>query len=379
MAANVPQIDPLEGLQSHLAAQLGRSDREDAFDLDDRPEMEALAPFGPLAKALRFLDETIREPWQLANDTAKQHQKRHRRLASVAIITGGTSVALAIIQLALLKSWTELKDWAALLEGIAVVAGLIAVVVGLGAKFDRHWLLQRHLAQRLRMLKFQSLARTELWCGDEAKWQDWVRAEVEALKHTDSFKQVKEWSGVGKTAPETAVPANCGATPEQVRALAAYYACKRLKFQSAYFLRQSERYRRRVWHWPHLGLPLFFLSVLAVLLHFLAEYVGPREYNAGRAAVAHFWELVAIWGVAAAALIPVLSFGVRAWFSAFELPRSASLFAAKHYALDHAAAHAPEDTPDLAATLRHIAQNEHFLEHELREWLRLLLEAEWFL
>jgi hypothetical protein len=377
MATNTTPIDPLERLQSHLAAQIALKDRSDAFDLDDRPEREALAPFEPLARALAFLDEAIREPWRRANDTAKKHQKRHRRLASVAIVTGGTAVALAIVQLALLKSWPQWKNLAGLLEGIAVVAGLVAVLVGLLAKFDRHWLGQRHRAQRLRMLKFRSLGWAELWCGRESDWRERVRAEIAAAGETVSFKQVKAWSLAGETSPDSSAPSDCATAPELVRALAIYYGCKRLQFQADYFLRQSSRYRHRVGHWPHLGLPLFFLSVLAVLLHFLAEYLGHREPQTGGAA--HAWELVAIWGVAAAALIPVVSLGVRAWFSAFELPRSASLFEAKHYALAHAAARVRQDAPDLPATLRLIAQNEHFLEHEHREWLRLLLDAEWFL
>ena len=229
------------------------------------------------------------------------------------------------------------------------------------------------------MLKFQSLARAELWCGDESEWQNWVRSEIAALERTVSFDQVRDWSETGDTEPRSSIPSGCAAAPDLVRALAAYYRHKRLDFQAAYFQRQSNRYRRSVGHLPHLGLPLFFLSVLAVLVHFLAEYLARQAPKAGQAAGGSFWELAAIWGVAAGALIPVLSVGVRAWLTAFELPRSASLYAAKHRALVRASDHARQDAPDLAATLRHIAQNELFLEHEHREWLRLLLDAEWFL
>jgi hypothetical protein len=37
------------------------------------------------------------------------------------------------------------------------------------------------------------------------------------------------------------------------------------------------------------------------------------------------------------------------------------------------------DEGDLAKTMHHIAHLEHFLENEHREWLRLLLDAEWFI
>jgi len=35
------------------------------------------------------------------------------------------------------------------------------------------------------------------------------------------------------------------------------------------------------------------------------------------------------------AIIPVLSFGIRAWFAAFQLPPSASIYEAKNHALIH--------------------------------------------
>ena len=79
-------------------------------------------------------------------------------------------------------------------------------------------------------------------------------------------------------------------------------------------------------------------------------------------------KIAAVWCVAFAAIIPVSGLGMHAWFAAFELPCSASLFAAKHQALVRAATHLQQDSGNVPATLRHICQVEHFLEHEHREW-----------
>ena len=70
---------------------------------------------------------------------------------------------------------------------------------------------------------------------------------------------------------------------------------------------------------------------------------------------------------------------MRAWIGAFERTRSSHLFEDKHHGLMNTFEGMEHDEGDCAATMHHIAHVEHFLENEHREWLRLLLEAEWFL
>jgi hypothetical protein len=161
--------------------------------------------------------------------------------------------------------------------------------------------------------------------------------------------------------------------------LTIYYRIKRLDFQANYFKTRHDTYARQTGGWRHLNLPLFLASVFFVLAHFAAEFWDHHLQSVGDPHGAQVWYNIAIWCVVLAAVLPVLGIGVRAWFAAFELPRSASLFAAKHRALVRASAHLQEDSTDIAATLRHMAQSEHFLEHEHREWLRLLSDSEWFL
>jgi len=120
---------------------------------------------------------------------------------------------------------------------------------------------------------------------------------------------------------------------------------------------------------------LFFASVICVLIHFGLEWGAHR--------VVPEWQRrlddAGIWFVALAAIIPVVGAGIRAWFGAFELTRSASLYKEKLAAIDRATERLQEHAHDLAAIRRDIGSTEQFLKQEHREWLRLLHDAEWFL
>ena len=81
-----------------------------------------------------------------------------------------------------------------------------------------------------------------------------------------------------------------------------------------------------------------------------------------------------------AAAVPVIGTGVRTYRMAYEFARSASLFQAKLAALDHFMQGLQHDLAgqDASAVLRRLWQCENFFEREHHEWLRLMLEAEWF-
>lgn len=359
----------------HLAQQLEDPKRAYTFDMEEKPESEHLAHFPRLAEAIRFLDEQVKPAYARADSEALLHQKRHRLLSRVAIIGGGLAIGFAILQLALkqsLPAWTGMVGW---LEGVAVLAGLAAVVFGLWAKSDDQWFIQRHVAERLRMLKFQALGRTEFWSGQMEEWRRWVGEELAGIQAIGDIKTVKAWATSGHAEPFEPVPPAC-LQDETALATVIYYRRKRVDFQAAYFRRQSERFKMEA-PWLHqAGLPLFFGSIVMVILHFIADYAGHHTHDH---AAARFWEIVGVWALALAALLPVLGFGARAWIAAFERTRSAHQFQAKHRGLVRSSDDLARDQADCAATMHHIAHVEHFLEHEHREWLRLLLDAEWFL
>lgn len=381
---NPPEPDPIDQLKDHLASQVVVKARETDFDMDDAPEVTVLSPFDELQGALFWLESKLTQPWRICDREALRCQSRHRRLARVAIGTGTAAIILAILQLStkltllIEPAWpSQLTTGALIFEAVAVVAALVAVGVGIVTKFDRRWLGQRHLAERYRTLKFRALL--ELCFKDRSAWQLWVEEKIDELKGADQFAVINLWSKGGEIEPRTMPSDSNTPDPVLVKSLTIYYIFKRLDFQANYFRDRRQTYERQTGKWRHLNLPFFLMSALFVLAHFALEFRATGLRIAGSEESARAWEVAGGWCVALAAIIPILGLGIRAWFAAFELPRNASLFAAKHRALLHARRHVEEDFGKVLPALYHIAWAEHFLEHEHREWLRLLLETEWFL
>lgn len=373
---SVPAVanDPLKELTEHLASQVKLPERRGDFDMDDEPEAEALAHFAELKAALDWLENNLAERWRVADREALNCQKQHRRLARIAIATGTSAIALAVVQLSIKLTLPGLTVVALVLEAIAIAAAVIAVFVGLRAKFDRRWLGQRHLAERLRMLKFRALE--QLWCFEQSPWHQWVEQKLTFLEGVEDSERIEAWSTEELIEPDLTASLKCEPSPGLLRALTIYYRFKRVEFQADYFDRRRKDFKRETGHWLDLTLPLFLISVGCVIAHFALEYLATR---ADSEALGKLLEHLAVWFVALAAIIPVLGLGIRAWFAVFELPRSASLFAAKYRALTHLTGQLEQDEGQVLPTLHHMERAELFLEHEHHEWLRLLWDTEWFL
>ena len=355
----------------HLRAELAATNRAYTFDMEEKDEQAHLAHFPLLAAATGFYDSEVKPAYDTADAAALTLQKTHRRLACVAIIGGSLAISFAILQLALQHS-----RMVGLLEAVAVLSGVTAVIVGFVAKVNHQWFIQRHIAERLRMLKFQALGRPEFWCGDFEKWKAWMRGERDAIHRIATIEEVTDWEKSGAAEPFEPPAPTCSLSAVETRAAAIYYRCKRVGCQAGYFKKQSVKFAAET-RWLHrLSFPIFAASIVAVVLHFATEFVSRRL---GDLPAAHAWEAAGMWALACAALLPVLGFGVRAWIGAFERTRSSHLFEDKHRGLMKTFKDMARDEGDCAVTMHHIAHVEHFLENEHREWLRLLLDAEWFL
>lgn len=346
--------------------------------MNDTPELDVLTPFPQLHAALIWLGEQVTRPWRKADAAAEVHRKRHGHLARIAIGAGTGAIILAILQLALKISWPGLVGPLFWLEIVTVLGGVVAVVVGLRAQADRNWLGERHRAERLRMLKFRALIHPLLWQGKQAEWQAWVQTQLQELAGAGEFKAVERWSRGDE--PEPAQPHIAGDLPTTADAAAfvVYYRHKRLANQKEYFQDKGAKAQNKAKLQHTLRLPLFFVTIGCVLFHFGADWLGARMEHAGNREAAHLWELASLWGVVLAAVLPVYGVGVRALTSAFEHARKARSFTAKHTAMERAIDRLEQDKGNLAALLDHMQHDELFLEQEHREWLRLLLDAEWF-
>ena len=105
------------------------------------------------------------------------------------------------------------------------------------------------------------------------------------------------------------------------------------------------------------------MSVAFALLDVAFEVTGRRETSR-------------VFLVLAVAL-PVVAAGIRTWRAAHEFGRNMSRFEAKRSALEELARSLGE-TRSPEAVFHLLWQSEQILEADHREWLRLMLEAEWF-
>lgn len=372
---------PNDDWNAHLRTRFEKEKNGWTFDMDDSDEAPLMGVFAILSKALNYLNSRVIEPYRDADSKAMTHQKWHKRLSAVAIVGGGLAVLLAIAQLAIKSyattellaptEWGALLEWIAVLEWVAAGAGAVAVIIGVFWMRDRKWFVQRCVAERLRMIKFRSLGSHTLWCGDFSAWQNEVDTEI--IKATSVCSHppkkgreiIKEWAE-NEVIARTRIPAlGCVDNAGDIRALADYYRAKRVDFQANFHFRKSKKLKKHIGHMHHASLPLFVVSIVMVILHTILH-------------AAH-QEIAAQVALTLAAAIPVVSFGIRAWVSAFEHAKSVSLCTAKYQALDAVSRRIEADSSDVVFTLQNIEAVEHYLENEHREWLRLMLDAEWFL
>jgi hypothetical protein len=380
-AASTERCDPerlrtwREHLESGLAGirtPLSEAGRE--FDMDDARAMEVASGAGltRMAQTLANLATIIRPPWIVADRRAIRVRRQHLRIARLAIWLGTLAIISAILQLALRGTGapSAAKAWM-WVEVVAVLVASSSVVIGLVGRFHHRWIQARHLAERLRSLKFTALGWPEMWV-DQDHWQRRVAEEVANLRGSEP--DPREWANQDDASSphRPDVPDH---DPIEHAALATYYRIKRLEFQRRYFDAQAHDAEQSSWparrHAPKI---IFVGSVLAVLGHVGLEWTHAWAPEVGVPRSVAF----EIWLVGAAALLPVLGFGLRAWLGAFEITRSGNLFRAKARALAHFITH-DLDSDSLSVTMRNIAQCERFFLNEHREWCRLQVEAEWFL
>ena len=355
------------------------------FDMTGDVALLDAAAFPQLHAALAFLDDKVRPLWQVLDREANERQAKHKWIARIAIVFGVVAVLMVLLQFGLQASEIPGRELAGGIELAAALVAAAAVTAGIATDCDHKWIIARHKAERLRILKFRTLGSPDTWCGSEEKWQAAVMQAVAAIQAISSIDEVEEWAHKVAASAEEPTATGCAVGEAEVQALAAYYRWKRVEHQICYYRNKFKAITGRKWkaagaeadehHLPperrhRDGVWLFLLSILMVIAHFVTERVSHEDktsllYQAG------------VWCLVLAGLIPVLGFGIRAWKGAFEPARSAALCVAKARSLELDAQNLVNTRTDLEHTLRHIAHIEHFFEHEHSEWLRLMLETDW--
>ena len=332
-------------------------------DVPDSPE--DLAVREPLGRALRACDEIIAPAYRRADAAALGHQWQHRAITVVAVVFGTIAVVFAVLQLSGLLPGV----WPSQVEVVAALVALASVVLGIVAARQRRWLIERHKAERYRLLKFRFLTDPAAWSDDPTRAEariDQLRAEVRQVEAVDR-DALDEWMEEDQI-PEPPASSTVGpAADDRLGDLIAYYRRKRLGAQMRYFEDRMRRNQRLDLYTRRLPPGLFFGSVLAALGHFSYDLlVG-----------GHGHDTLSVLLIVLAATLAVLGAGVRTFRAANEFARNTSRFRAKYDALGHLAERLQNET-DPTAVFRDLWCCEQILESEHREWLRLMTDAEWF-
>jgi hypothetical protein len=342
-----------------------------------------------LSDALEVCERTVNKVYQAADAEAQHYQRNHRIITVLAAVFGTGAVLSAIVQLASFVS----AGWPLPAEFAAALIAFFAVILGLMASFQRRYLLERHKAERYRLVKFAFVTDPVLWCGDAAQAERRVDRLNQEVVDTAALTRhaLDDWV-VQDDVPN--IPGKSQTTNNTLASLVEYYLVKRLNQQIAYFAEAGwnigwQRYTQ------HLPAACFFASVLLALTHFaLAVY----EQGGGQALPPNQMEaqegshspspgrhtdqprghsVVGELLIVLAACLPVLGAGIRTLHTASERRRNAMRFQAKWYTLGRLRKELQQET-DADTIFRLLWQCERIMEVEHREWLRLMIEAEWF-
>ena len=280
-----------------------------------------------LREPLRRCAEIVYTAYERADAAALRHQRRHRLLASLAALFGTIAVLIAIFQLAFPQLVESLNLWSLpTLETLAALTAFAAVFLGIMIAGKARWLLERHQAERLRLVKYRFLIDPETWCGEENLKERMVRLgdevnEVTAMK-PHQFREWAEELGRPDEPPESRL---CSLDPETLEQLVDYYRAKRLIFQVLYFHDRTRRNVPMAWLTGWLAPVLFFGSVASVLLHYLIDFF---VHDLTVHELSHVFVFLA-------AALPTVGAGIRTVRAAHEFARNKVRYRAKEVGLTH--------------------------------------------
>jgi hypothetical protein len=305
-----------------------------------------------------------------ADSEANRLQTRHYWTVGFAVFPGGIALGLAILQL-----YAELPHrlQAIWVETALIGVSVLAVLQGLLFDWHKRWLVARYQAERLRLLIFRMAIDPGLWRDEEPRhgdWPHWIKPRIARIEGLNVHTIAHEAERDARTA--LPAPSSCmGISEDSVAALIDFYSATWLDSQLEYFQKKVHKEEGRVLDSAGLVNVAFAVSIGLVVIHITLEFAN--RPNGSRL----FLML--------SALVPALFTSVRTYRSAREASRNAARASARRVALsrysdllhgeDHDEKPKPEDRIWFLFTT--LALSEALLESEQREWLRLMLEAEW--
>jgi len=318
----------------------------------------------------------ILDAFDVVDAKALRHQKVHRQITLIAAVSGGLAVLCAIWELGFDPVFPSAAPVFVRLETIALFCTAVALLWGWGYRHKDKWLINRHQAELFRLMRFEFLIHPDVWAGGRAAASDWVRrriGEVSALHGRLSLER----------------------STERALQISEYYLEKRLSPQKEFLANRAQR--NAFWDgWlvRHVTPALLTMSVMAALTQLAINelHLAPAATEPVTGCVCPLEDQQTFWNVAfvtlGAASLPVVAAMIRTLRLAFEFSRNRSRFLAAHDALTQievrlvhrlAAARTTEPGPtETSLILGDLRMCEQVLRTEHQEWLRLMLEAEWF-
>jgi hypothetical protein len=300
--------------------------------------------------------------------------KFHRVSSLLAVSTGAGALVLGIALLGV-RAVTG-KDFAPT-TAFAVELGLIAVVglvvlIAATNDYRGHWLLARYNAEQLRLARWRLFSSPEHWDESESQLSEPILKEVEDVLVEDEklLRSLAQRERAVELLPVTEVASR------QASNAAHYYCSNRLDAQIAYFHRKASEGGKDLIDWPFLAPFFFVLSLVLVVVHLVLSgfgLFGGFDEHARR--VLETWSLVL---VTAAAIVPAIWAGVRTWRAANEVERTALRAEAKRHLLADYRKRLTRHGISPEETFATFALCEGIFAQEQGEWLRLMVEAEWY-
>jgi hypothetical protein len=361
---------------------------------ESRPDLERPDRLGAY---LRFAQAPMVEAFRQADERALRAQKWYRITTAAAAIAGSAALTLSARNLL----WGAGHDWLWVELG-SLLLTVLAVAAGIFGSWHGKWLLSRYQAERLRLLKYAYLADETLWRETENVWQGELLRRIQEvgwIRRGTLEEEAEKDDAPGAISRELAA-----AVSEADRAaISEYYLRKRLETQIAYFSRGVEH--GGWWRFENRQLlpTIFFVSISLVGIHLVRELSERRGTEAGAASIsaahgaatagagagagdeagetsgpARHGRDIDRWLLLAALGLPAIGAGIRTFRAANEFGRNRARSAARRTELADIARRMQRETSPHAEVLAHVALAESVLAGDQREWLRLMLEAEWY-
>jgi hypothetical protein len=340
---------------------------------DMRDSADEIAFWAPLELAACA---PIAAEFERVDTLALTHQKWHRRLTLGATLSGGLSVLCSVWDLGFGQVVPSMEDWLPWVEVVALAGLILSIGLGLWKERKNQWLINRHKAELYRLARFEFVIHPAIWLKGTAAGEAWVREKLAAIRALAGRE------ALDRSIERALVPDEESDPPKVPSAtmlkLVEYYLAKRLNPQKEYLANRAQR--NAFWDgWlvRNVTTGLLILSVLASLIQMAVNWAGSGDWTLRNV----------IFATLGAASLPAVAAMIRSLRLAYEFSRNRSRFMAAHDALSQLEQrlthHLLWGRSDPAAEnaslmLKDLETSEGILRTEHQEWLRLMLEAEWF-